>query len=287
MNCNHVQIGLGNEEGRVDQEINETAIGMTIFGKVVDSVRCTAIENVGIKLTDTEYNPLFHTSTNFNGEFIFANLPIQYYILLSSHLDYFTSKSILINPCSEYKIKKILLNPLPKSKKNIISGKITDIKNKPLSNCIVKLFSKKDTCVLYDTTTDGNGDYVISFNKKCNMCYYLLIDHCMYRSKVIDIPIEYNKIYNINVHLSIDEYCGGTISGIITDVTGNPVSHGIVILFDACKNKPISFTYTNDTGCYLFYNLKIGDYYIKSNKLYEENYIKFEEPQLDTFSIYY
>jgi hypothetical protein len=109
----------------------------------------------------------------------------------------------------------------------------------------------------------------------------------MYRSKVIDIPIEYNKIYNINVHLSIDEYCGGTISGIITDVTGNPVSHGIVILFDACKNKPISFTYTNDTGCYLFYNLKIGDYYIKSNKLYEENYIKFVEPQLDTFSIYY
>lgn len=286
-NCKSVQIGIGNEEGRVDQEIMKTAIGMSICGKIVDSMRCTAIPNVGIKLTDTEYNPLFHTSSDLNGEFIFTNLPFQYYILLSSHSNYFTSTSILINPCPEYNVRKILLKPLPDSKKNITIGKVTDINNKPLQNCIVNLLAKNDISVSHYTTTDCNGDYVITFNKKCNTHYYLLVKHCMYKNKTIDIPVDYNKIYYINVHLTIDEYCGGTISGIITDVTGNPVSHCIVILFDADHNIPISFTYTNETGCYLFYNLKQGRYYIKSNKQCEGNSKKIGDCYSDIFDIHF
>jgi len=264
--CNLVKIGLENEECRADRKIKKSPDTMTICGRVINSVTCRAISNVGIKLTDTEYNPLFHTISDINGEFVFANLPFKYYILLASCSDYFTSTSILISPCPENGVQEISLNPLPISKQNIITGKITDFNNYPIENCIIKLLSKNDINALCYTTTDCDGNYAITFNNKYNVYYLLSVSHCLYRSKTIDVPACYSKIYSIDAKLSIDEYAGGTISGVITDVTGNPIVHCIVVLFDADQNKPIIFTYTNQTGCYLFYKLKVVNYFIKANK---------------------
>ena len=271
---NLVKIGLENEECRADWKIRKSPDTMTICGRVFNSATCRAVSNVGIKLTDTEYNPLFHTISDINGEFVFANLPFQYYILIASCFDYFTSTSILISPCPLNSIQEIPLNPLPTSKQNIITGKITDINNEPLENCIIKLFSRNNKNALCYTTTDCDGNYILTFKNRHNVYYYLSVIHCSYKSKTIDVPDDYKRIYCIDAKLSVDKYAGGTINGVITDVTGNPVAHCVVVLFDADNNKPILFTYTNQTGCYLFYDIKVGNYFIKANKQFEE---KFQE----------
>lgn len=128
---------------------------------------------------------------------------------------------------------------------------------KPIKETEVVLQNTKDKNIKYTATTNENGVFLFSnipFGK-----YILSLNSNEYCTKNIKICINRcRQFYNIGIICTKRKMKFGTVNGVITDNSGNPIDSALVVLFDAKNNIPLYTTYTNEKGVYLIGGLLPG-----------------------------
>ncbi|SKA97214.1 Carboxypeptidase regulatory-like domain-containing protein [Caloramator quimbayensis] len=252
---NEIKIDLCLEEDEIPERI-------LIKGKVADE-NLKPIKGAIIKVTDENFNPLNHTKTNCHGEFSLY-ISEEKIIINAEHKGFyiFTSRVYLKD---EKELQNILIK-LSKIKQvqNILKGKY--IYNfKPIKQIEVELENTKDKNIKYTATTNDKGVFLFS-NIPIGK-YILSLFSNEYCTKKIRICINNcTKFYNIGIICAKRKMKFGTVNGVITDNSGNPIDNALVVLFDAKKNVPLYATYTNEKGVYLIGGLLPGKYYIIAQK---------------------
>ena len=243
------------DEIKLNAKINKTNL-FHISGYVCSFN--SPIKNACIKITSSNFNPLFHVYTDANGYFTLTNnIPKLFRIIVSKNNYKVFSSNIILRS----KIKSpIKINIKEKISKNIVIGKLIDLKRNPIGYANVEI-KKINRCV----TTNVNGEFI--FEDIPYGCHVLSIISPFYHYQKMKLKVlENQRIFDLKcIKLRPKPYTG-TVNGVIYDKKNYPVKDAIVMLINEDTNNIIDYTYTNEMGVYLFGNVPLGRYYIKSNK---------------------
>ncbi|MCX7884073.1 MAG: carboxypeptidase-like regulatory domain-containing protein [Caloramator sp.] len=259
------KINFKENEIKIDLPLREVSFPNRIIikGKIIDE-NFKPIKKAYIKITDENFNPLNHTKTNCRGEFSLYVYKNEKLIVNAEHKGFYTFTSrVYLKDEKELQNLLIKLSRLSQIQ-NIIKGKYICC-FKPVKETEVELQNTKDKNIKYITSTNDKG--VFLFNNIPSGKYILSLISNDYCSKNIKICIcLYKQFYNIGIINAKRKIKLGTINGVITDKSGNPIDNALVVLFDAKRNIPIYSTYTNERGVYLIGGILPGKYYIISQK---------------------
>jgi len=142
-----------------------------------------------------------------------------------------------------------------------VSGIIKDTKNTPAGlTTVILVNSRIDTYML--TTTDNNGSYYFPISKEGKGENYIVTPvRANYSfsptNTTINNLISDQTVNFIGTKFSSPVYY--SISGIITDSTGTPMSNVIVHVYG--HTNIITTTNTDNNGFYIFPDLPAGNYY--------------------------
>lgn len=191
------------------------------------------------------------------------------------------SEKFVLEPGSEARVD-IKLKKCPAPPDTKISGKVLS-GGKPVSGATVKVLDRCFNPVTH-ATADEWGYYAIE-NLRPG-CFKLTANAEGYiAARAIDIYLVPGGKRVINVNILPDPSSKKSfIYGIVTACgTGNPISRALVKLYTSSCMETYYNTLTNDSGQYLFCDIKPGEYYILSSKQgYHENsvtYLKVAEGQ--------
>lgn len=246
----------------------------TVTGLITD--QSGPVEGALIKLMDTQHNPLYHTLSNAEGKYILSGVApksdYHYYVAKDGYLLH-EEAGFAITAGQTLEVNAEIF-PDPNSALATITAHLFDEENNPIENMVATLLKVEggiETPVSVTTTNEYGqciftnvelGDYIARATKQG------------YDPASIEVKItEPGSIINItgNISSSPTESLG-TINGIISDESENPVSGAVVILYSISGSgpnqtlTPIKYTRTNDAGAYLFGDIPKGDYLVKSNK---------------------
>ncbi len=267
------------QEIRLDLQLEDNVfvdVG-TVFGNVTDD-EGNPVEGATIKITDTNYNPLYHGTTDANGDYTINNVSSgnQYFVFAIKDTYDLNQGISFVMQAGQQIERNFILTPVSSTNNCLVAGEIDNEDGDKLQGVTVRLYDAADPenpILLKTTHTNQFGQY--TFFDLPQGLYKVSAYKQGYQNIevnfVIDAP---NQVRNINISLSIDPVTKkGTINGIITDKDGNPVQDAFVILFEVTTDQegkevltPIRVTKTNEEGLYLFEQVPQGDYKIKSNK---------------------
>ncbi len=271
------------QEIKIDLQLedSQTVDVGTVFGVITDEDD-DPIQDAVVKITDTEYNPLYHGITDEEGQYAINNIPSgEQYLIFASKDKYDLNEGIPFVMQSGQQVERnFALNLDPKSSDSLVAGEVLDNDNNPIDGATVRLFDNydPDNPILIKTTHSNQYGQYAFFDVPQGL-YILQTSKLGYEVTETTFVIDaQGQVRNITVTMSIDPITRkGTINGIITDKDDNPVVGAFVILFEVDINEeekeilnPIQITKTNDEGLYLFEQVPQGDYKIKANKTIEE-----------------
>lgn len=255
------------EEARVDLVLKKKPISpQTKLTGHVTTYQFDPINQATVKVLDRCYNPIDHTITNHEGEYVFENiLPPGDYKLTATAEGFKTAATI------DFSLKKretkninIALKRDFLKKKGSIYGAVTDNRlNQLLPNAsIILLDASREAAA--KTESDAQGKYLLCGIEPGS---YELIGRKTgyYDSKTLILVEEGAKIKS-DIQLAMNpEVSAGTISGLI-DVENGPFRNACVGLYkieDGIENLIQTGT-TNDEGLYLFADVNPGIYVVKA-----------------------
>jgi protocatechuate 3,4-dioxygenase beta subunit len=234
------------------------------------------VEGALIKLMDNQHNPLYHALTDATGKYILTGIaPNSDYHFYAVKDGYFLhqEEGFAIVPGQTIEINAEII-PDPDATLSTITAHLYDEEGNPIENMtatLLKIEGQTETPIAVTTTNQYGqcifanvplGDYIARATKQG------------YDPASIEVIItEPGSIINLvgNISSSTTESLG-TINGIISDASGQPVPSAVVILYSVTGSgpnetlTPIRYTRTNDAGAYLFGDVPKGDYLVKSNK---------------------
>ena len=249
--------------------------GLKIYGTVKDENN-NLIENATVKLMSSDYHPLFHAKTNASGEYSFYDLPRN-----NTYNVFVTSKGYMLeqNTVSSFLGTKNLeidfvLQEDSDLNLGLISGIVVNaITNQPKANVVVKLINTSNGSQVLQAIsyTNENGQFIFS---NVSMGTYLINASALgYNSLNLETSI-INPGQLVSLTAGITQKANiskGIISGQIQDCSNNNFLEGAdVILYEVQSDNslnPVAFTKTIKDGYYMFGNVPIGTYKIKSNEL--------------------
>lgn len=274
----HSLINLG-EEIRIDLQLEDNVhIDQgTVFGKVIDG-NGNPMEGVTVKITDNQYNPLYHGVTDINGEYTISGVsPEEQYLIFATKDGYNINQGISFAMQTGQQIERnFTLTPVSSTNNSLIAGDVTDEQGTPLQGVTVRLIDNTDPNnpqILKTTYTNEYGQFV--FFDLAQGIYSISTSKLGYTSVDINVIIDAPfQVRNIVISLPIDPVTRkGTINGIIRDKDGIPIEGAFVILFRVDTDEegneiltPIRMTKTNSEGLYIFDRVEQGNYKIKANK---------------------
>ncbi len=265
------------EEIRLDlqlQPVTQT-IGATVEGLVTDT-NGVAISNALIKIMDTNFEPLLHTVTDVNGEYLFNNIPAS-----SSYTIFAIAPGKKLNQEQGFALSdgasktiNFTLENDPAMQLAIIAGDLYQSgTTTPINGAIVTLFEVDDNgleTLSAITYTNEFGQFV--FREVSNGNYNINISALGFISDSISASVAFApQILSLQPTLQPNPNAqNGTVSGVILDNFNAPIDRADVILYRVDPNDvltPVAFTKTNSAGVYLFINVPQGTYKVKSNEL--------------------
>lgn len=232
-----------------------------IFGKVINKYTNKSLSNVCIKLMDENYTPLYHEYTNENGVFYFCkHIPKDIFIVACKEGYITYSKSYCSDNFTESKEILISMESSCKHGATVV-GFVKDENCNDVTGIQVILVNKLNSKIYSSTSTSKEGLFILE-NISCGN-YYLgfYSDTHSNTQKSIEVKDDTN-ILNLETIFVNSKILKGTVSGVIVDNKKEPIENALVVLFNSKTNTPISTTYTNEKGVYLFYNLEEASYYI-------------------------
>lgn len=260
---------------KVDYEVYKNIRNLKgmIFGKVTNESGYS-IKNAIIKVYDYKGRLIAKTKTDSRGIYFIQKISAcrQYRIICFAR-GYFLSKSIKFCVYRN-KIKNInfRLKRDEKYGKSIITGDVFEENSYlAIESAIVVLFKKNDDGEYINTIGQTNEFGQFAFTNLCFGEYIIKVYKDGYLRKNCLVSInKCRQITNIIFLLEKNkEDIKGTVSGMVIDNQNKPVKKADVILYEKVGEKlePIDFTKTNDEGVYLFFDVSIGNYVVKANKL--------------------
>jgi len=232
------------------------------------------LSGVNIEILDEDGNPLFHTISNLDGYYLFANLPPQKYFLLAIKEHFLLAKQVITLAKQEQLLVNWSLKVDPNWDLSIINGHVHQAETKlPVANATIFLSIRcgehHQERIIAKTISNQFGQFL--FQDLSSGRYRVIATANFYQTKTAEIRISPgHNIINQEFQLVVDPFAKqGTTSGQITDEHGMPVKDGLVVLYRVDKEQlhPVAFTYTNVTGDYLFTGLTDSQYLIKANSV--------------------
>jgi len=231
------------------------------------------VEGAVVKIMDKDYNPISHAITGDDGKYIFTPFaPGTDYHLYVSAVGYNLET---INPftlnADQTLTKDVTLHADTKSTLSFIAGDITTDAGVAIMGAVVQLFSVVDTTETLIGLAFSNQYGQYAFRELEKGTYRIRISALGYLVSTAEVSItKDSSITKVVTKLTVDPVTSkGTVSGIITDETDNPVVGADVILYrveDDESLTPIALTQTISGGVYLFVNTTPGNYKVKSTK---------------------
>lgn len=268
-------IGSVGEEIRLDLQLQKKTgiIGAVVTGNITDTSGLP-VSNALIKIMDSNFEPLMHSITDEQGEYIFNNIPASnsYTIFAIAEGKKLKQDKQFALSSGESKTINFTLEDDFAMQLGIIAGDLyqngTTI---PINGAVVSLYRIiNNTEVLFAlTNTNEYGQFV--FREIENGKYDIKISALGFIPDGIELEmLSTSKIILIKPTLSTDANAeNGTVSGLITNDNNTPINRADVILYkvDGANLIPVSFTKTNISGVYLFINVPQGIYKVKSNEI--------------------
>ncbi|CAG7839492.1 collagen-binding protein [Clostridium novyi B str. ATCC 27606] len=266
------------EEIRLDLQLQDSTgniQGGNISGTVTDSTG-SAISGAYVKLMSNTYDPIRHTITDASGNYSFKNVPPGSYYLFAIANGMNLEQSQLLSISSyNYYVQNFTLTANPSANLSIIAGDLTQQgTSTPIDGAVVSLFANTGGSETLEAITYSNQYGQFVFRNVPQSTYTVRITALGYESASESVVINSNgQIVQVNKQLTVSSIVNskGTVSGIITDASSQPISGADVILYreDTSTNAltPIAFTKTNSNGAYLFVGVDPGTYKVKSNEL--------------------
>ncbi|SHJ51141.1 MSCRAMM family protein [Paramaledivibacter caminithermalis] len=274
-------VDLG-QEIRIDLELEDNIISEsgTVFGKVLDA-EGNGIPGVTIKITDTDYNPKYHTITDDSGQYSISEIKAnEQYLVFASKEHYQLKQGTAFTMLASQQIERdFVLTTDPGSANSLVAGEVLNVNGEVLEGATVRLYdnSESEPVLIKTTHTNQYGQY--AFFDVSQSIYKITSSLLGYTSTsttfIIDGP---SQVRNIILSMPVDPVGKrGTINGIIKDKEGLPIANAYVVLFEVTEDEegkekliPIRTTWTNSQGLYLFEQVPEGNYRIKANKTVEE-----------------
>ncbi|MEF9951345.1 MAG: carboxypeptidase regulatory-like domain-containing protein [Clostridium sp.] len=216
------------------------------------------MRNVCISITTPSLDPITCCYTDIQGRYQ-INVPLPETINIIASLKGYNIHSETIELKNLILPHKINLEKQT-NYQNLLLGKVVDEKDNPVAYANILIKELNITSV-----TGENGDFMVDNVPKG--AFTLSITSQFYNTFVRKFRTQPNRnIYNFKSIILIGKLISGTVHGIIQSKDKGPIANALVVLFDADTNLPIEYTYTNQSGIYLFGNVPLGQYYIEANK---------------------
>lgn len=237
-----------------------------LTGSVVG--KCGHIERATVKVLDRNNKPIAHAVTDHEGTFIFENiLPPGEYIVIATAEGYKVSKVYRIMLESRKPIS-IFIWLEASDYKNLatVYGVVYNEVNLGLANARI-LITDYDKPEIYEafTQTNEDGEYLV-YGLKPKKYWMSASKEGYFLPQKISFELTPNEIACVNLFLYPDESStDGTVSGKI-DYSGQSISNAVVALYKVEERGHflLATKETNDSGFYLFQNVKPGEYLVKS-----------------------
>ena len=241
-------ISTFDQENRVDTKVMPEKQRNEVEGIIFDECGCK-IEKACVKVLTSDYEPLIHTVSNANGEFVLIYEYSKEVVLIISKDGYKTL--VIENFCREIEITLVRVK-----NSATLTGRLTMNNCGEIISARVRLNNNK---VKLQVFPDSDGFFIIN-DIPCG-CYRLIVDGNELKKTVMSINISNSiRIYNLGV-IKIDRInIKGTIHGIITDCDNLPINNAVVILYNSDNKLAVSKTHTNSEGLYFFGNVELGKY---------------------------
>ena len=247
------------------------AASATVYGTVTDGTN--PLPNATVKLFDSLGVPYRHVMTDVAGAYSFDNVPAGTYSIAAALDGYIMSPSSLLTLSSGSSLEvPLVCRSEAALALGAIAGTATTIGlagSAPVAGATVTLRNLAGTAVATTRTAD-DGEFV--FYDVADGIYSLVATADGYLATApIAVTIAEGSIANVAVNMVVDSRTyNGTVSGIIRDSNGAPVSGCFVGLYAVTGlgtsqiETLVATTKTNAEGKYLFGAVSGGQYLVKA-----------------------
>lgn len=265
------------EEIRLDLQLQPLiqTIGASVEGLVTDT-NGAVIPNALVKIMDSNFEPLLHSVTDANGEYLFNNIPASnsYTIFaIAPGKKIKQGQGFSLSEGASRTINFTLEDDLAMQLAIIAGDLFQTGTTNPVGGAVVTLFEVDQNGIetlSAITHTNEFGQFV--FREVANGEYSINISALGFISDSISVSVtSAPQIISVQPTLQPDPNAqNGTVSGVILDNLNAPIDRADVILYEVNVDDsltPVAFTKTNSAGVYLFINVPQGTYKVKSNEL--------------------
>lgn len=230
--------------------------------------KCGQIEGATVKVLDRSNKPIAHTVTDHEGKFVFKNiLPFGEYKVIATAAGYKVSRAYRFvlatkNPVSIF----IRLEASDYINLATLYGVVYNEINLGLANVKILItdYDNPETCKAF-THTNADGEFLL-YGLKPQKYWISASTEGYFLPQKIAIELTPNEIACMNLFIYPDKSStDGTVSGII-DFHGQSVPNALAALYkvDERGHFLLATKETNESGFYLFPNVKPGEYLVKS-----------------------
>ena len=230
--------------------------------------KCGHIEGATVKVLDWNDKPIAHAVTDHQGNFIFENiLPRGEYIVIATADGYKVSRvhRLLLE---SRKPVSISIRLKASNYKNLatVYGVVYNEVNLGLANAKILItdYDKPEICEAF-SETNADGEFLV-YGLKPKRYWILASKEGYFLPQKISFELTPNEIACVNLFLYPDESStDGTVTG-KTDYCGWSVPNSVVALYKVEERGHflLAIKETNESGFYLFPNVKPGKYLVKS-----------------------
>lgn len=230
--------------------------------------KCGHIEGATVKVLDRCNKPIAHAVTDHEGKFIFENiLPPGEYIVIATADGYKVSKVCRITLASRKPVSIFVwLEVSDYTNLATVYGVVYNDVNSGLANAKILItdYDKPEICKAL-THTNTDGEFLV-YGLKPQKYWISASKEGYFLPQKISFELTQNEISCVNLFLYPDvSSTDGTVSGIITSY-GQIVPNAVAALYkvDESGHLLLATKETNESGFYLFPNVKPGEYLVKS-----------------------
>ena len=252
--------------------------GSGLSGKVINATDGSIIPNARLRLSAKHFKEVRHTSTDYEGKYLFQGLPPGEYQLdlqteNKSYSEYGIEENFTLSPGQILKGKDIYIDP---GRRVTFTGRVIDGNGEPVAGVEINLLLQRPGKKSFQM---GLKSSTFSREKGIFILFALCPDKgevkllgekegfAQVQSKPIRLTPGQNTISDIVLRLTSGHFLRVSVE----DIDGNPISSARVKMEDHMTNLKLSRVRfmnrsTDDVGTCLFENLLPGYYYIKVSK---------------------
>ncbi|MEW4224362.1 carboxypeptidase regulatory-like domain-containing protein [Rossellomorea marisflavi] len=233
-----VDVGLIAESSALEGTVRDAATGLPIAAALVQ------VFAIGTTI------PIASVQTDqFGRYFISGLLPEEYRVVYSAPTYQSETFILFFNP-GETKTVDADLTRIPSNIQGVVTDLVTGL---PIGNATVILFLEGTEIVVASTTTDQDGNYVLTGLSAGN--YSLRFEATGYQTASVPVQLGFAETLTINQALRLE--FGSVIGTIREALTGEPIRNALVIAF-SLSGIPLGNAITDVNGNYLIDGLPAG-----------------------------